>query len=149
MYGAQAVFAYPGSGGALATATANIQGCVGLAGKAGTAHCLLSLLHLWMAALHPSPPRSPRCRFSPASFQQPWTLQLVGAVAASKLPGGDVLLQFEFVWPSGVGKTILQYSGVGAYDAGSGSGLLGLQRHASMPESSTLDRDGILIGISF
>ena len=151
MFGSQAVFVYPGSGGALATATANIQGCAGLQptqqlGMELAVSTSCCTRHLWMTAPLPCPPH---CRFTPSSFQQPWTLQLVGAVAASKLPGGDVLLQFEFVWPSGVGNTILQYCGTGAYNTGSGSGLLGLQRHATMPESSTLDRNGTLVGISF
>jgi hypothetical protein len=66
----------------------------------------------------------------------------VGAPVASKLEGGQLLVQFEIEWPGGEYVPVLLATG--AY---SGSGLSGLLKHQGSPASATLNKSGAVTGL--
>ena len=85
-----------------------------------------------------------RCSYSTSQFTQPWALKLVGAASASKLPTGELLVQFEIEWPDAGAQYVPIMLATGSQYSRSFSGL---GKHIVVPRSATLNRNGVVTGL--
>ena len=88
-------------------------------------------------------PAALRCRYSTSQFSQPWALTLVGATSASRLPSGELLVQFGIEWPDAGAQSVPILIANGVQYSRSYSGIGG----HSGPRSATLYRTGVVAGL--